>query len=146
MYLNGVAEIGLNADLVPTGDKALSEPMISLATYICSTRGVKWYWPNDAIRCHRTGLNFVQIIAYCLPYNLSQNWYMETFSALLALCVGNSPVTGEFPSKRSVTRSFEVFFDLRLSKWLSIQPGRRWFKTPWSTFWRHCNISEIHSG
>ena len=28
---------------------------------------------------------------------------METFSALLALCVGNSPVTGEFPSQRLVT-------------------------------------------
>ena len=33
---------------------------------------------------------------------------METFSALLALCVGNSPVTGEFPSQRPVTRSFDV--------------------------------------
>ena len=41
---------------------------------------------------------------------------METFSALLALCVGNSPVTGEFPSQRPVTRSFDVFFDLRLNK------------------------------
>ena len=40
---------------------------------------------------------------------------METFSALLALCVGNSPVTGEFPAQRPVTRSFDVFFDLRLS-------------------------------
>ena len=38
---------------------------------------------------------------------------METFSALLALCVGNSPVTGEFPAQRSVTRSLDVFFDLR---------------------------------
>ena len=36
---------------------------------------------------------------------------METFSALLALCAGNSPVTGEFPKQRSVTRSFDVFFD-----------------------------------
>ena len=34
---------------------------------------------------------------------------METFSALLALCAGNSPVTGEFPSQRPVTRSFDVF-------------------------------------
>ena len=34
---------------------------------------------------------------------------METFSALLALCAGNAPVTGEFPSQRSVTRSFDVF-------------------------------------
>ena len=34
---------------------------------------------------------------------------METFSALLTLCTGNSPVTGEFPSQRPVTRSFDVF-------------------------------------
>ena len=46
---------------------------------------------------------------------------METFSALLALCVGNSPVTGEFPSQRPVTRSFDVFFALRLNKRLSKQ-------------------------
>ena len=40
---------------------------------------------------------------------------METFSALLVLCAGNSPVTGEFPSQRPVMRSFDVFFDLRLN-------------------------------
>ena len=44
---------------------------------------------------------------------------METFSALMAICVGNSPVTGEFPAQRPVTRSFDVFFDLRLNKRLS---------------------------
>ena len=38
---------------------------------------------------------------------------MEKFSVLLDLCVGNSPVTGEFPAQRPVTRSFDVFFDLR---------------------------------
>ena len=37
---------------------------------------------------------------------------METFSALLALCVGNSPVAGEFPAQRPVTRSFDVSFHL----------------------------------
>ena len=41
---------------------------------------------------------------------------METFSALLALCAGNSPVTGEFPAQRPVTRSFDFFYDLRLEK------------------------------
>ena len=41
---------------------------------------------------------------------------METFSPLLALYVGNSPVTGEFPAQTPVTRSFDVFFDLRLNK------------------------------
>ena len=46
---------------------------------------------------------------------------METLSVLLALCVGNSPVTGEFPAQRPVTRSFDGFFDLRLNKRLSKQ-------------------------
>ena len=45
---------------------------------------------------------------------------MEIISALLALCVGKSPVAGEFPYQRPVTRSFDVFFDLRLNKRLSI--------------------------
>ena len=39
---------------------------------------------------------------------------METFSALLADCAGNSPVPGEIPAQRPVTRSFDVFFDLFL--------------------------------
>ena len=44
---------------------------------------------------------------------------METFSALLALRAGNSPVTGEFPSQKPVMRSFDVFYNLRLNKRLS---------------------------
>ena len=46
---------------------------------------------------------------------------METFSALLTLYAGNSLVTGEFPAQRPVTRSFDVFSDLCLSKQLSKQ-------------------------
>ena len=37
-------------------------------------------------------------------------------SALLAICAGNSPVAGDFPTQRPVTRSFDVFFALRLNK------------------------------
>ena len=33
------------------------------------------------------------------------------FFALLAICARNSPVTGEFPTQRPVTGSFDVFFD-----------------------------------
>ena len=40
---------------------------------------------------------------------------METYSALQVLCAGNPPVNGEFPSQRSVTRSFDVLFDLGLN-------------------------------
>ena len=37
---------------------------------------------------------------------------MEAFSALLAICAGNSPGTGEFPSQRPVTQSFDVFLSV----------------------------------
>ena len=49
------------------------------------------------------------------PFWMTSWWrhQMETFSASLAICVGNSPVPGEFPTQRPVTRSFDVFFDLR---------------------------------
>ena len=41
------------------------------------------------------------------------------FSRILAICAGNSTVTGEFPTQWPVTRSFDVSFDLRLNKRLS---------------------------
>ena len=66
---------------------------------------------------------------------------METFSALLALCAGNSLVTGEFPTQRPVTLSFDVFFDLRLNKRLRKQSWGWWFETPSCSLWRHCNAS-----
>ena len=48
---------------------------------------------------------------------------METFSSSLAICTGNTQVPGEFPAQRPVTRSFDVFFDLRLNKRLGNQPN-----------------------
>ena len=55
---------------------------------------------------------------------------METFSALLAICAGNSLVNGEFPAQRPVTRSFDFFFDLRLNKRLSKHSRGWWFEMP----------------
>ena len=67
--------------------------------------------------------------------------HMETFSALLAICAGNSPVTGEFPAQRPVTRCFDVFlFDLCLNKRLNKQWWGWWFETPSRQLWRHCNV------
>ena len=54
---------------------------------------------------------------------------MEKFSALLAFYAGNSPVTGEFPAQRPVTRSFDVFFDQRLNRQFSKQWRPWWFET-----------------
>ena len=55
-----------------------------------------------------------------------------------------SPVTGEFPSQRPVTRSFDIFFDLRLNKRLSKQSLGWWFETPSPSLWRHCNDQAVY--
>ena len=82
--------------------------------------------------------------------NLGSTWWrhqMETFSALLAFCAGNSPVTGEFPAQRPVTWNFDVFFDLHLNKWLSKHSSRQSFEMPSCPLWRHCNVVHCqHSG
>ena len=78
-----------------------------------------------------------------------ESWWrhkMETFSALLAICAGNSPVTGEFPAQRPATRSFDVFFELWLNKRLSKQLWGWWFETPSRPLWRHCNVDSWNDG
>ena len=83
-----------------------------------------------------------KITHWCLSWWRHQ---METFSALLTLCEGNPTVTGGFQSQRTVARSFDVFFDLRLNKWLSKQSRRRWFKSSlWCVIlWRLLKIDII---
>ena len=68
---------------------------------------------------------------------------METFSALLVICAGNSPVPGEFPAQRPVTRSFDVFFDLHPNKRLNKQWWGWWFETSSCPLWRHRNDTKI---
>ena len=78
-----------------------------------------WYWSMIAIAT----------LLYNPVWWLS--WWrhqMEIFSALLALCAGNSPAIAEFPSQRTVTRSFGVFCDLRLSKRLQMFPSSNFNK------------------
>ena len=53
---------------------------------------------------------------------------------------GILPVTGEFPSQWPVTRSFDVFFDLRLNKRLNKQSSGWWFETLSRPLWRHSNV------
>ena len=76
-----------------------------------------------------------------IPWHRESWWrhQMETFSALLAICAGNSPVPGEFPTQRPVTRSFDVYFDLRPNKRLSKQWWGWWFETQSWSLWHHRN-------
>ena len=71
---------------------------------------------------------------FCLGFNVL------TFSALLAICAGNSPLPGEFPAQRPVTRTFDVYFDLHLNK----QSWDWWFETLSSPLWRHSDAFSGH--
>ena len=75
----------------------------------------------------------------CKIYHISYiiNW--KHFRVTGPLC-GEFTGTGESPSQRPVTRSFDVFFDLRLNKRLRKQPWGWWFETPSCSLWRHCNV------
>ena len=61
---------------------------------------------------------------------------METFSALLALCAGNSPV---IPPTKASDAELWCFLWSVLNKRLSKQSRRRWFDTPSRSLWRHRN-------
>ena len=66
---------------------------------------------------------------------------MDTFSALLAICVGNSSVPGEFPAQRPA--SGVLMFFLRPNKRLSKQSLGWWFETLSRPLWRHCNDQSL---
>ena len=72
-------------------------------------------------------------------------WSNGNICVLLAICAGNSPVPGEFPTQRPVTRSFDDFFDLRLNKRLSKRSWGWWLETLSRPLWRHRNEPLIHS-
>ena len=103
------------------------------------------------------GINYLMLQPSALKYSSQCCWWlwrwcswgcvswwrhqMEAFSALLAICAGNSPIPGEFPTQRPVTRSFDVYFDLRPNKRLSKQLWGWWFETQSRSLWRHRNVT-----
>ena len=101
-------------------------------------------WPRYLLSYGVTRPQWVNWLIHLLMGDVAVIWTwwhhkMETFSELLTLCVVNSLVTGEFPSQRPVTRSFDVFFELLRNKRLSKQSWRQWFETLSHSLWHHCN-------
>ena len=130
----GISVFNTNSELRPA---SVNPPLYNIA---CDT-GLRY----DDTRLHQEHLVCIQkhgthgafcIISYFVTWWRHQ---METFSALLAICAGNSLVTGEFAAHRPVTRSFDIFFDLCLKKRLSKQSWRWWFETLSRPLWRHYN-------
>ena len=93
---------------------------------ICSYHFGYFHW-------HSVTMKWIEKIwADTQSHDPSITWWrhqMETFSTLLAMRAVNSPVPGEFPAQRPVSRSFDVFFELHLNTRLSKQSWGWWFET-----------------
>ena len=77
--------------------------------------------------------------ALCMErFSMMTSWNGNIFRVTGPLC-GEFTGPGEFPSRRPVTRSFDVFFDRRMFKRLSKQPWGWWFETSSWSLWRHCH-------
>ena len=97
---------------------------------------------SSQLRCMQYCQQFASNIYSIKHTPQDTTWWrhqMETFSALLSLCVGNSPFTSEFSTQRPMMQNFDVLFDLRLNKQLSKQLWYWWFEMPSHSLWCHCN-------
>ena len=88
------------------------------------------------------------ICVFCWDLFMTVQLTMMTLSngnifRVMALFCGES--TGGFPSQRPVTRSFGVFFDLRLNKRISKKSRRQWFEKSSRSLWRHCNQPRLRN-
>ena len=114
----------------------------SPATWLCSA-GCSVFEDSKYQRSVGRGLSeHNPMSAVCFSSQWASTWWrhqMETFSVLMGICAGNSPLPGEFPSQRPVTRTFDVYFYLRLNKRLRKQSWGWWFETLSCSLWRHCN-------
>ena len=146
-----IGPLGTNFSEILVGNKILSFKKIHLKISSGKWRpfclGLKVLIGScEIISCCLMG-NLDTVCFPCLLFRAlviywAKTWWrhqMEPFSALQALCAGNSTVTGEFPTQRPVTRSFDVFFDMRPNKRLSKQSLGWWFETSSCSLWRQCN-------
>ena len=83
--------------------------------------------PKDNLQCHQWQHSIMMT---------SSNG--NIFRVTGPLC-GEFTGPGEFPTQRPVTRSFDVFFDLRLNNRLSKHSWGWWFETLSCSLWRHRN-------
>ena len=77
------------------------------------------------------------ILSMWLCFVLSSSF--DSSSADWLFFMMTSSIGNIFRVTGPVTRSFDIFFDLRLNKRLSKRPRHRWFGTSSPPLWRHCN-------
>ena len=97
---------------------------------------------SDTVKCQQGGPRSSILLAPCKryppPIHMMTSSNGNLFRVTGPLCEEFTG-PGEFPTQRPVTRSFDVFFDLRLNKRLSKQSWGWWVETPSWSLCRHYN-------
>ena len=120
-------------------------PCIKISSAICRSMcyicGL--FWRKVLFTMPNSGINHHRII---IPLRTAHAVMMTSYNGNI-ICVTfhlrgefTGQVTGEFPTKRPMTQSFDDFFDLCLNKRLIKQSWVWWFETPSRSSWRHCNV------
>ena len=149
------------------------ENILKMSSILFRSQCVNSLWPGDAMWRHRLGSTLDRVMAcrlvipsHHLKQNLSCGIHLsaiskEVFMSLIRnMCSGTAllhddviewkhfprywPFSGEFPTQRPVTRSFDVFFDLRPNERFSKHSWSWWLKTQSSPLWRHSNGNLPH--
>ena len=112
-------------------------------TWCCSfavtlTDGLSWAIFIINVVCFVGGSTHVLITSSKHDNNMMTSSNVNIFRVTGPFC-GEFTGPYEFLTQRPVTRSFDVFFDLRLKKRLSKQPWGWRCETPSWSLWRQCN-------
>ena len=125
-------ELSLSLDLISIG-------LSAKGFHVVSSLGVLTLWGTATLKY---GSCLVQVMACLVPSNYMMSSSNGSIFRVTGPLCGEFTGPGEFPAQRPVTRSFDVFFDLRPYKRLSKQPRGWWFQTPSWSLWRQCNVPE----
>ena len=118
--------------------KSSTKPSIALNLIHCTNGSGAHNWNLVKIGPSFANVTTADLFWNVQSYNMMTSSNGNIFRVTGHLC-GEFTGPGEFPTQRPVTRSFDVFFDLRLNKRLSKQPWGWWFETPSWSLWRQCN-------
>ena len=128
-----------------TGDRCF----LSQRTSNAETVSIRWrhhvalQWNRNVIPSVNS-FHIIVITLSPLHYGFMMTSSNGTIVRVTGHLCGEFTGPGEFPAQRSVTPSFDVFFDLRLNKRLSKQSRGWWFDTLSCPLWRQCNVVELN--
>ena len=110
-----------------------------ILSFIRHSRTISWQQKPCTIQDY--GISSGSVVKVTQPYNVHRcfsPFHLNTNCHKFINMKGPELKAAHFLLR--TTRSFDVFFDLRLNKRLSKEPWGCWFRPPSWSLWRHCNV------